>query len=243
MNYITLGKRKDKMILFLHGWGGSIKSFYGAASNLSRYGFFCVLVDFPGHGESPEPKKGYSVFDYAKELNDVILSFGVKEVIIIAHSFGGRVAIKLCGNIKPNKYKIEKLVLVGSSGLKPRRGLFYKLKVKRYKKIKEKVNSGKLPESVLFKYGSEDYKCLSPIMKESFVKVVNEDLACDAKNIEVQTLLIFGKKDKDTPLYFGKTFKKLIEKSCLLVYNTGHYCYLSESERFIDDVYTFILKE
>lgn len=241
MNFISLGKRKNMAVLFLHGWGGSIQSFYGASKKLSEIGFFTILVDFPGHGGSPEPECGYSVFDYAKRLDEFITSLNIKEIIVVAHSFGARVAVKLLGFLKPQNYSVLKLVLVGAAGIKPRRGLLYKAKIQRYKKLKIKVQEGKKSAKLLERFGSSDYKNLSPIMKESFVKVVNEDLGIDASNIKTETLIIYGKKDKETPLYMAKKYNKLIENSLLKIYNTGHYCYIDEKERFFDDLYCFFV--
>lgn len=238
MNCITFGLKKNPAVLFLHGWGGSVDSWVYYAKNFAHFGFFCVVVDFPGFGKSKEPEAAYSVGDYAQEVENLIAELGLNSVSVIGHSFGGRVAIMLASN---KKIKVDKLVLVDSAGVIPRRGFGYFVKVKRYKRLKRQVQEGRLPKEVLNNFGSEDYRCLSDVMKATFVKVVNEDLLVHAKNIDCETILIWGKFDKDTPLYMAKKLNRAIKDSRLVVLPAGHYSYLEQVEPFIDEVYAFLI--
>ena len=128
MNYITLGKRQNPAVVLLNGWGGSINSFLGVGKVLAGFGFFVVIVDFMGFGESKEPKEPKSIYSYASDVENLIKDLGLKDVSVVGHSFGGRVGVVLA-----SKCKIKKLVLVDSAGIKPRRGLLYYLRVKKYK--------------------------------------------------------------------------------------------------------------
>ena len=161
MNYITLGRKKNPAVVFLHGWGGSIVSWLGVAKRISGFGFYCILVDFPGFGQTPEPDQPYGVEDYAQEVKKLIDKLNLKSVTLVGHSFGGRVAIVLsAGGLDC----VLRLVLVDSAGIKPRRGLLYKIKISRYKRLKARVDSGKLDSLVLEKFGSDDYRALSPVI-------------------------------------------------------------------------------
>ena len=44
-------------------------------------------------------------------------------------------------------------------------------------------------------FGSEEYKKLSPIMKETFIKVNSESILNDVKNVDAPTLLMNFKDD------------------------------------------------
>ena len=99
-------------------------------------------------------------------------NFEIDNLILVGHSFGGRVAIKYTFLFE-NNYNDFKLCLVDSAGIKPRRGLNYYYKVYKYKFYKKFFPSSKK----LSKFGSSDYKKLSEIMKQTFLKVVNEDLS------------------------------------------------------------------
>ena len=82
------------------------------------------------------------------------------------------------------------------------------------------------------KFGSSDYNNATPIMRETLVKSVNEDLTPLLKNMR-ETLLIWGENDKDTPMSDAKIMEKEIKNAGLVVLkNTGHFS-------FIEDKYTF----
>lgn len=236
MNFITYGKRGNPCIIFLHGWGGSVKSFMGVAKVFAGFGFFSVLLDFAGFGDSGEPEEPKTIYDYAGDVEDFIDKFGLDCPFVVGHSFGGRVGIVLA-----SLGRVGKLVLVDSAGLRPRFSLKKEIAVWKYKQTKKKVLKGKLPESALSRFGSSDYKSLSGVMRATFVNVVNEDLDYLLSSVMVPTLIVWGKKDKDTPLYMARRMRRGIENSRLLVYNAGHYSYLEHSSRFIEDVYDFLI--
>lgn len=65
-------------------------------------------------------------------------------------------------------------------------------------------------------------------MKKTFSNIVNEDLTPLLKQMETETLLIWGEKDKDTPLKDGITMNKLIKNSGLITIKNGtHFIYLN----------------
>ena len=238
MNYVTFGQKKKPAIVFLHGWGGSIDSWISIAKRFAGFGFYSVVLDFWGFGSSPEPKEPIGLEEYAVGVEAIINDLGLEKVSIVGHSFGGRVAIMLASR---NKIDVWRLVLVDSAGVKPRRGIVYQYKVWRYKRLKIKVKKGLVDSSILDSYGSSDYKLLSPVMKQIFIRVVNLDLICYAKGIKAETLLIWGRKDKDTPLYMARKFKRAIKNSRLVVYPAGHYSYLDCMDEFVDELYTFLI--
>ena len=93
---------------------------------------------------------------------------------------------------------------------------------------------GKKDKKVLDSFGSSDYKQLDDKMKAIFVKVVNEDLKEDAKQITIPTMIVWGKNDKETPVGMGKKFNKIIKNSRLVILNGGHYCHIENLEQYCD---------
>ena len=85
----------------------------------------------------------------------------------------------------------------------------------------------------LKRFGSEDYRVLNDVMKQTFVNVVNEDLTNYAKFISCKTLIGWGDKDKDTKPYMGRKFKKYIMGSRLIfLKNVGHFAFVEKKEEF-----------
>ncbi len=218
LNHIMLGDGQD--IIFLHGWGGSIDSFRGVGEYFSS-NYRCTLVDFYGFGDSPLPRV-LTLENYVNGVEEIIEKYSMRDVVLVGHSFGGRVAMLMASK----NSNIKGIVLVDSAGLKPRfsfkrfcRKVSYRLK----KALKMDVS----------KCGSEDYRKLSGDMRETFKNIVNYHLNFCLKEIKCPTLIIWGKKDKDTPPYMARTLRKRIYNSGLVFLKGGHYSYLDCYGQFL----------
>ena len=237
MKYLKYGS-SENFIVFLHGWGADKNSFLWTKDYLKNYSL--VYIDFRGFGDSDEPEKPWSVFDYVQDVKNLLDGFNISSLILVGHSFGGRVAIKF-SFLYQNEYDDFKLCLVDSAGIKPRRNLLYYYKIFKFKILKKIAKRIKIIENYVKKCGSSDYKKLSPLMKETFKMIVNEDLSYDAKYITKSTLLIWGRKDKETKLYMARKLKKLICFSKLhIIDNAGHFCFLDNPKEFLIVLDTFI---
>ncbi len=240
-NIHFIRKGQGKKVLLLHGWQSNIKNFEPVIENLSK-NFDVLALDFPGFGNSPNPPESWDIYDYSDLTYQFIIEQNFFPCSILGHSFGGRVAI-----IIGSKYEkeVDKLILVDSAGLKPRRNPHYYYKVYSYKILKAiiklychllKKNFDNILSNVKLKLkikGSSDYENAG-VLRPIFVRVVNQDLSKEIKKIKKSTLLIWGDKDKTTPLYIGKKMNKMIKDSGLvLLENAGHYSYLDQFNKFI----------
>ena len=224
INHITFGNGDD--VVFLHGFGGSIDSFLGTAKIIAGEDFRVTLPDMPGFGKT-EIKEPMTIYGYADCIAALIRYYDMKNITMIGHSFGGRVAIILGAQARQYGIDLKKLVLVDSAGIKQRRGIGYFFKVALYKIAR------KLKFKTAAKFGSTDYKSLSEIMKKTFINVVNADLTPLLKEIRHSTLIFWGDRDKDTPLYMAKKINRLIKDSGLIVYkDAGHYSYIDKFHEF-----------
>ena len=87
----------DRHVLMLHGWGCEIKHFAPIADSLQS-DYHITVIDFPAHGQSTPPPQPWGVADFAACVKALILQLGIAPCDIIAHSFGGRVALYLAAN-------------------------------------------------------------------------------------------------------------------------------------------------
>ena len=114
----------------------------------------------------------------------------------------------------------------------------YKFKKWWYKKTKNVMAYNKL----ILNSGSYDYKVAKEAMKGTLTKVIEEDLRKSLKKIKVETLIIWGKEDKETPYKHALIMNKLIKNSGLVTMeNTGHFPYL-ENKRYFNIVMKEYLK-
>ena len=190
--------------------------------------------DLKGFGTNADMPYPYALDDYIAEVKEYIYKNGLKNPSVIAHSFGARIAIKAASE---DGAFFNKLVLTGAAGLKPKNTLKKTVRRTVYRIFKRFV-----PKEKLSRFFSADYNALSAVMKESFKKIVSEHLDDRLKSINNPTLLVFGAKDKETPLYMAKRLNKGIGGSRLLVIeNAGHFCFIDKPNKFNMEVKEFLL--
>lgn len=230
VNYIQYGEGKD--ILLLHGWGQNIEMMKPLGDPFQNR-FRITILDFPGFGKSEEPNKAWTIDQYAAMLGEFVEKLNIKKPIVIGHSFGGRVAIRY-GARNP----IEKLILLGSPCIRVQEEL--PLSVKVLKKLKTLPGLNQLGEYMKKYIGSRDYRKASPVMRETLVQVVNEDLSKYAREIEEPTLLIWGEQDTEAPLHDAKELEKIMIDAALIVLPGTHYAYLENLPRVLTIIDAFI---
>lgn len=239
MHYEIYGSGAKRVVL-LHGWGCSGDMMKSVGQALAQ-DMTVLAVDFPAHGKSSQPPEPWGVPEFAACLKELLKKLDFLPCSVIAHSFGGRVTIELAS---ADAAMFERIILTGAAGIrKPADGKATK-RTSTYKKLKSLVEAarklrifGNLPdiwqEALIQKYGSKDYAALSPEMRKTFVKVVNYGQAEKLSSIKNSTLLVWGDKDTETPLWMGQQMEREIPDSALIVLNGGtHFAYLEHAARF-----------
>lgn len=231
INYEIYGGKNKKNIVLLHGWGTNLNSFKIMIDYLKE-NYKVIAIDLPGFGYSDVPNKVLNITEYSKIIHNLLIKLKVKNAVLIGHSFGGRIAITLAGHYD---YNPEKIILINSAGIKPKRTIWYYIKIYTYKLLKKL--SLLLPKKIATLYikklrsifGSKDYNDAPEIMKGILSLVVNEDLRKYMKKIKAPTLLLWGQKDSTTPISDAVKMKKSIPDSGLIALEgAGHYSYLDK---------------
>ena len=189
--YLDYGNPEGNAIILLHGWGQNTEMMDMLGKPFSNK-YRIINIDLPGFGKSDEPDFSWSLDDYTDMLQELITKLKLKNVILIGHSFGGRLAIKYAGS-----HKVKKVVLLGSP-FRPKQKRSKKEKILKFLKKVPLLN--KLEGWAKERIGSRDYRQASPIMRDVLVKAVNEDLTEYAKKITAPTLIIFGTNDLEVPI-------------------------------------------
>lgn len=242
INYIVEGEGRPLVIL--HGWGANIDTIRPIINILNnRYKVYAL--DLPGFGSSSEPKEAIDSFQYAEIVREFLKEMNIKKASFIGHSFGGKLSI-----ILSSKYPdlVDKVVLIDSAGLIPKRGLKYYIKVYSFKSLKFIyrhlffwMKNEKRMEGFYKKFGSDDYKDSSGVMRKILVTVVNENLRPILKDVKASTLLIWGDQDEATPLYMAHIMESEIKDSGLVIFEgAGHYSYLDQYNRFTAVINSFL---
>lgn len=243
-NYLAEGAGEN--LLLLHGWGANIKLFEGIVKYCAgKYRVYAL--DMAGFGETAEPPRPWSVDDYA----DYVLKFcemnGIKKTVLLGHSFGGRVIIKMLS--RPDcPIACEKAILTDSAGIKPKKTLRAKARQRGYKIGKGFLSLPPIRaiapdalDKLRKSHGSADYNAAGPIMRQCLVRAVNEDLTDCLPKIKASTLLVWGRNDDATPVSDGKIMEGLIKDAGLVVLeNCGHYAFLEQQGQFLRIIGSFL---
>ena len=226
--YEKYGNGKDN-ILILPGWGHTRNTFIYLINYLKN-NYTIYIVDYPGFGNSPIPNKTLIINDYTSLINNFIKEKEISNPTIIAHSFGGRITSLLLTKYNLN---INRLILIDVAGIKHHKKLNIYLKEKIYKLLKKisyllpRKKQEKYRQKLLSIFASQDYKSIPPIMQKSFQNIIKVDLKKYYQKITQKTLILWGEKDKDTPLKDAYFLKKHLKNSELITYkNSTHYSYL-----------------
>lgn len=229
VNYLDEGR--GDVVLLLHGWNAPVSAYRLLTDYLSSR-FRVIAPNAPGCGGSDEPPCAWSVDDFADFTADFVRALSVDKVILLAHSFGGRTAIKLL-NRSPRPFAVEKMVLFDSAGIRPKRTVKYYAKVYAYKAAKAVCSlppvrriAPNAAEKAKQRFGSADYRQASEVMRRTMVRCVNEDLTPLLPGIDVPTLLIWGENDTATPLADGKRMERDIPDAGLVTLKgAGHFSF------------------
>lgn len=211
---------ENQAILLLHGWGQNVEMMRFLKEHFQA-NYKVVVLDLPGFGNSDEPVKPWGVEDYTQLIAYLCHVLQLTNPIVIAHSFGARIALSFA-----YQYPVKQLFLTGAAGILPKRTLSYYIKVYTYKLLKILH----LPNTM----GSEDFKNASCCMKQTLSICVNQDLTSLLSQVEAPTLLIWGEKDTQTPLWMGEKMEALMPNATLIIFkDDDHFAYFHQQERFI----------
>ncbi|MBR4038646.1 MAG: alpha/beta hydrolase [Clostridia bacterium] len=250
---VMLSGEGQRAALLLHGWGCSAQMMSTVSGLLAKH-MRVAAIDFPGHGnqgKAPEPPEPWGVPEYMEMTAAVIRELGLAPCDIVAHSFGARVAILLASTYPE---LVGRMILTGAAGIrKPATGKAT-AKQKLYKGLRGTMNVldkahifGDLPEkgreALVQKFGSPDYRALTPEMRKTFNKVITLDLTDRLDKIQSSTLLYWGEQDTETPLWMGRLMEEKIPDAGLVVEpGCGHFAYLEQNAKFLRIVGSFLLE-
>jgi pimeloyl-ACP methyl ester carboxylesterase len=188
-------------VLALHGWRRTHADFAPVFEATGASGLSVVAPDLPGFGATPAPPAAWGSEDYAKALVDLFEEPGTlaDKVVVVGHSFGGRVAVPLAGMVPE---RIDRLVLTGvplldRQGRRARPAPAYRL-VRRLHRL-GLVGDDRL-EAMKDKYGSPDYRAASGVMRDVFVRILADDYRQDMAALGCPVDLVWGVGDTEVPL-------------------------------------------
>lgn len=241
INYIDQGAGEP--VLLIHGWGSSIKPWGPILNGFD--GYRIIALDLPGCGESDILKTDWGIEDYCNFILKFMEKLNVKDPIMVGHSHGGRICLKMAaeGMVNP-----KKLILFGSAGIPAKKTLKKQLRIYSFKFVKRMLSlpliknyTADLLNKARAYFGSADYKSAPEVMRKTMVRVINVDLRDVMHKILCPTLLIWGDKDTETPLSNAKFMEKTIPDCGLCILEGGsHFAFIEQPFKVIAILKAFL---
>ena len=222
-------------IVALHGWGHEKDSFNELKKQLESLPQVKTVYafDLPGFGNQKLVDNKWDIPHYADWVQAQIKRLKLKDVILIGHSFGGRIAAHIASQ---NPDYLEGLVLSGAPVLY-RPTLKVTMKRKLFSTLKDIIPT----KAKSFIFSKELKDAESRGLGAIFRKVVLFDQTKSLPKIAVPTLLIWGEYDTDVPLRIAKETHKLIPHSKLVIIKAAsHTSFLIHPYIFFGYVKKFI---
>jgi pimeloyl-ACP methyl ester carboxylesterase len=229
---------KNENVLFLNGWMENSDTWKPIIKGFEKE-FNCFTLEFPGFGVFPAPKKTWDISDYAVWVQGEIDRLEIKEVTVVGHSFGGRVAIVLCSKDS----RIKKVVLYSTPGFEEPKSTKTKLlqsAIKMSDRIGVKKERIPFSNYLSDKFRSSDYKTAGS-MREIFISAINFNLSPFMKEIKIPTLLLWGENDKESSLATANRMQSTIRNAELkIIPEAGHFAHLDNPNLFCGIIRRFI---
>ena len=125
MNYLTVGKENScnidiyyedhgtgKPVVLIHGWPLSGASWEKQVPVLLAAGRRVISYDRRGFGNSSKPTSGYDYDTFAEDLNKIILTLDLHNVMLVGFSMGGGEIARYLG--KYGSKRVERVVFLSS---------------------------------------------------------------------------------------------------------------------------------
>lgn len=181
-------------VLALPGWMRRRSDFAATLEGLDA-----LALDLPGFGgSSPEPPEPMGAAGYAAAVAPALEACG-ERVVLLGHSFGGRVAVHLAAD---HPEKVAALVLTGVP-LLHREGRAATPPA-WYRAVRWLNRKGVVPdarmESLRERRASADYRNATGVMRGVLVTVVNESYEDVVSRVRQPVELVWGDPDPDVPV-------------------------------------------
>jgi pimeloyl-ACP methyl ester carboxylesterase len=190
-------------VLVLHGWRRTHADFAASFGPGAPGGALPTLApDLPGFGATPEPPAPWGSGEYAAAVARLLESDdgpgAGAAVVVVGHSLGGRVAVRLAA-ARPDLVAalvLSGAPLVATSGRRRRAPAAFRLA--RLARRAHLVGEARM-ERARRRHGSADYRAAEGVMRDVLVRMVNEGYDDALAALRCPVELVWGDDDAEAP--------------------------------------------
>jgi pimeloyl-ACP methyl ester carboxylesterase len=251
VNYVEMGDGPP--LLFIHGLGGSWQNWLEQIPRFAE-NHRVVAVDLPGFGASPMPPWEISIPAYGRFIRDFCERLGISRASVVGNSMGGFIATEVAIT-EPER--VDELVLVSAAGItwaRARRepatmiarmvqagaplALQFQLSGIRRPRLRQRAFQGVFhdPNGLRRELLWENLAAAinSPGFYDSITTLWGYDIRDRLEEIEVPTLIVWGRNDRVVPVPAALAYKRRIgDNAELEIFDRcGHVPQLERPVRF-----------
>jgi len=243
-----------KTLIILHGWQSSKEKWQKVKKIIENQGIMVLCPDIPGFKAELELKEPWNLDNYIDWFRDYVMQNELEypEIrdgfYLLGHSFGGRMSIKIASQ---NLFKLNGLVLVSAAGIKRNQVMYNKamglaaelVKAFKIKDAPFTKNFYNFLRVFFYRYiiRKTDYLNAKGALNDTIKNILSEDLKERLDKIKVPTKIIWGDKDKITPLVDAYFMREKIQNSELdILHGIKHTPYIECPEKLAESIMKFI---
>ncbi len=246
-SFVRHGDRAGPVVLLLHAWGESLRSFDRLVPLLPS-SFDVVAFDQRGHGSSDRPDAGYDVESLAADVTAFLDALGLGQAVMVGSSSGGYVAQQVAVRAPE---RLSGLVLIGSPHSLLGRTPF----TDEVERLVDPVDpewvrafigsfalAGEVPDWYLADRVEESARIPAGVWKRSLAGLVTSPPPIETGLISAPTLIIWGDHDDLLPRAGQLYLAGRIPGATLREYEgVGHLVLWEQPERVAADLASFVL--
>jgi pimeloyl-ACP methyl ester carboxylesterase len=205
----------------LHGWRRTHADFAASLGPAAPEGpLACLAPDLPGFGATPAPTEAWGSVEYAEAIAHLLEETagpgGGGPLVVVGHSLGGRVAVRLAA---AHPELVGALVLTGAPLVA--RGGRRRRPPLAFSALRALQRAGLVGdermERARERHGSADYRAAQGVMRQVLVRLVNEDYEDAVAAVRCPVELVWGDDDAEVPVDTARALERSISQARLTV--------------------------
>jgi pimeloyl-ACP methyl ester carboxylesterase len=257
LRYLVAGAGKP--VVLVHGLGGAASNWIELAGLLAR-AQRVIVPELPGHGGSAPLAAAPNLNPYADSVAAVLEREGVAGAIIVGHSFGGSIVLRMAMRHPP---LVGGVVLAAAAGISSRRraavyGLGLTALIQPGRRIAPFAGrisqSARLRTLVFGGWGAADPAALSPRAADGFLAgpakhsdtlsaahaLLLEDPRADLDRVSCPCLVLWGARDTQVGIADAFEYARRLRAELRVIADCGHLLIGERPDACLDAIEAFI---
>ncbi|GAB3058962.1 alpha/beta fold hydrolase [Salinicoccus sesuvii] len=247
-------------VVFLHGWPANNRMFEAQALSVVENGYRYIGLDYKGYGGSDITADGYSYGEIADDIQQVVKTLGLKDIVVVGFSVGGPIALKYAS--KYNSDNLSKLILISPAApsFVQQEGYAYGMKKEEVDELIQGLKQDR--PKALDEFGqnffssnvenSEEFQTYfhGLVSTSSLIATVklaeslrDEDLREEVKGLDLPVFGIHGKEDAVCPIEFSDVLAETLPSYTLHKVDDAGHAIFHEKQDEVNQLINDILKK